>query len=263
MKRHLIAIAILLLFGLARAPFEHTLMERQRKAFFHGATLSLELREQVGQAAFIAALSGFRSIVADALWIKAHTEWERTQWGQMALTLEQVTALQPRSVMFWDMAGWHMAWNASVAARNNPKQPRESLRIKAEREYFRLGEMFFLRGVDNNPDRHQLYEATARFYRDKMADHCKAAHYFDKAKDFPSAPSYVKRFAAYEMAACPGREREAYERLAALYHLSESEHLPTLLRLIRELQEKLDIPVEQRIKVPHDLALPPQPPSNP
>ena len=43
--------------------------------------LNLDLREQVGQLGFVAALSGFRSVVADFLFIQAHVAWERTEWS--------------------------------------------------------------------------------------------------------------------------------------------------------------------------------------
>src|ERR1041385_5273551 len=73
-----------------------------------------------------AALSGFRSIVADVLFIQAQVAWERTEWGRVLLLFRQVTTLQPRAILFWDMAAWHMAWNASVAAMNDQTQPQQN-----------------------------------------------------------------------------------------------------------------------------------------
>ena len=80
------------------------------------ATLSLDLREKIGQSAFVAVLGGFRSVIADVLFIDAYSAWERTDWTQLLLRLRQATELQPRSILFWEMAGWHMAWNAGTAA---------------------------------------------------------------------------------------------------------------------------------------------------
>jgi len=87
----------------------------------------------------------------------------------------------------------------------------------------------------------------ARLYRDKFQDHERAAEFFAKAAALPNAHSYAKRFAAYELAQCPGREREACDQLRALYDSGERERLPTLLRHLRELEIKLDIPPDQRI----------------
>lgn len=239
----------LLLFGAIRAPIEQALAEHHRAAFFHGAELNISLRERIGQGAFLAALSGFRSLVADLLYIEAHTAWERTQWGRMAYLFENVTTLQPRNVMFWDMAAWHMAWNASVAAYDDPTQPRETIRKRNQRSYFELGREFLERGIRNNPDRYLLYERMAILMRDKFEDHCTAANYFEKAASFDNAPDYTKRFVAYELAKCPGKERQAYDRLRQLWLDYPDQRMPTMRSLLAELQQALDIPEEQKVYI--------------
>jgi hypothetical protein len=241
-------LALLLLgFGALRLPIESALTERHRSAYFHQANLSLDLREEIGQLSFLAALSGFRALVSDFIFIQAHVAWERTQWGRVLLLFREATTLQPRSLMLWDMAGWQMAWNASVAALNDRSQPSAVLRRKAQRNYFALGEDFLLRGIKNNPDRPQLYESLARLYREKYQNHAAAASCFARAATFPDAPEYDHRFAAYELSYVPGRQREAYAALRALYDRGPGEHLPTLIKRLKFLEEKLDIPLQQRI----------------
>jgi tetratricopeptide (TPR) repeat protein len=247
MRRAGIILAAILVFGMVRWPLEHTLLETHRRYHFRTVDLNLGLREQISQLGFVAALSGFRSLVADVLFIQAHVAWERTQWSSVLLLFRQATTLQPRNVLFWDMAAWHMAWNASTAALNDPAQPREALRIKAAREYLQLGKDFLERGIKNNPDRPELYEALARLYRDKYQDHEHASEFFAKAADLPGAHSYARRFAAYELAQCPGQEREAYEQLLTLYNRGEQERLPALLRHLKELEIRLNISPVQRI----------------
>jgi hypothetical protein len=247
MMRAAAVILSLLLFGAARLPLEHALTKTHRELHFRGVDFNLDLREQLGQVGFVAALSGFRSLVADALFLQAHVAWERTEWGRVLLLFRQVTTLQPRALLFWDMAAWHMAWNASTAAMNDPAQPRLALRIKAAREYFQLGKDFLERGIKNNPERPELYEALARLYRDKYEDHEHASEFFAQAASLPGAHSYARRFAAYELAQCPGRERQAYDQLRTLYDSGEQERLPTLLRRLKELEIKLNIPPDQRI----------------
>ena len=179
--RTAVVILSVLLFGAARLPMEHGLSETHRKLHFRAVDFNLDLREQLGQLGFIAALSGFRSLVADGLFIQAHVAWERTEWGRVLFLFRQVTTLQPRAVLFWDMAAWHMAWNASTAAMNDPAQPRLALRTKAAREYVKLGKDFLERGIKNNPERPELYESLARLYRDKYEDHERASEFFAKA----------------------------------------------------------------------------------
>ena len=140
-----------------------------------------------------------------------------------------------------------MAWNASVAAMNDRTQPRLALRVKAQREYFALGKDFLERGIQNNPDRPQLYEALARLYKEKYKDHERAAEFYAKAAALPDAATFDRRFSAYELSYCEGREREAYERLRGLYDEGEQERLPTLITRLKFLEDKLNIPQDQRI----------------
>src|SRR5436853_1585052 len=148
-----------------------------------------------------------------AVFVQAHVAWENTEWGRMLLLFRHITTLQPRVLLFWDTAAWHMAWNASVAAMNDPNQPRQTLRVKTQREYFALGKDFLERGIKNNPDRPELYEALARLYKEKYKDHESASEYYAKAAALPGAAPWDRRFSAYELSYCEVREREAYERL--------------------------------------------------
>jgi len=247
MIRILGVVAILVALGALKLPIERDLAALHRHEHFRGVEFNLDLREKLGQLGFISALSGFRAIVADALFIQAHVAWERTEWGRILLLFRHITTLQPRVLLFWDTAAWHMAWNASVAAMNDRTQPRLALRVKAQREYFALGKDFLERGIQNNPDRPQLYEALARLYKEKYKDHERASEYYAKAAALPDAATFDRRFSAYELSYCEGREWEAYERLRGLYDEGEQERLPTLITRLRFLEDKLNIPQDQRI----------------
>ncbi len=237
-------------FGVAKFRFEDRLAREHEQAFFRRSQLNLELRQEIGQLTYLAALSGFRAPAADALWIQAHTAWENTQWGRLALLLNNVVTLQPRCRMFWDTAAWHMAWNASVAALNDPDQPREALRVKAQREYFDLGKDFVERGIKNNPDSYELYQRMGFLQRDKYKNSCAAAEAFQKAAEFENAPAYLRRFAAYETARCPQKRWQGYKMLRDLYLKGKENRYPTLLSLLGELEEKLNVPKEQRVYNP-------------
>lgn len=249
-RRQILALLALLLFGVARLPLELHLERQARAARLHDARLDLGLFEKIGQMGFVAALSGFRAVVADALWIHASIVWERVDWAAMKLDFDTVTTLQPRCVLFWDMAAWHMWANASIAAYEDRHQPREALRLKAQREYWKLGEDYLIRGIANNPENATLHISLGTLYKDRFRDHCKAAEVYARGAALPDAPAYAHRFAVYELARCPGHEREAYEKLLALYRMGEDERLPTLLRLLGELQEKLNVPAEQKVDIP-------------
>jgi tetratricopeptide (TPR) repeat protein len=244
----IVAFAVVLLaFVGAKIPAERGVDRAQRGLHLRSVDFNLSLREQIGQLGFVAALSGFRAIVADVAFIQAHVAWERTDWARVLWLFREATTLQPHVILFWDMATWHMAWNASVAALNDPLQSRQALRVKAQRDYIAVGKDFLERGISNNPDRPELYEALGRLYRDKLNDHPHAAECFAKAAALAGAKAYDKRFAAYELSYSEGHEREAYEQLRVLYDSNENERLPTLLKRLKVLEEKLHVPIDQRI----------------
>jgi hypothetical protein len=246
-SRILLALATVLVFGGLKLPAERALTLQHRQAHVGDVELNLDVRERIGQLGFVAALSGFRAILADFLFIQAYAAWERTEWARVLFLFRQVTILQPHVPLFWETAAWHMAWNASAAAINDRSQPRLALRVKAQREYFALGKDFLERGIENNPRSPKLYESLARLYREKYNDHARASEFYRKAADCPGAPSYERRFSAYELSYCEGWEPQAYIQLHRLYDEGEQERLPTLINRLKFLESKLNIPRAQRI----------------
>jgi len=245
--RIVLVIVVLLIFGLVRTPYEIALNRDQRDAHLRQTPLDLSLREQVGQMGFLAALSGFRSPLAAVLWIQAHSVWEEMQWGKMVPLLNTVLTLQPRSQAYWDLAAWHMAWNASIAAENDQTVQSPALRKMRSRQYIQLGREILERGIRNNPSNRFLHERLAMLLRDRAGDHCAAAEHFKIAASMPGVSDFVRRFAGYELAKCPGREREAYNTLLTLYNEGEHQRKPTLVILLEELERKLEIPQAERI----------------
>ena len=247
LRRYAAGAALVLAFGLVRLPFERGLAHERVTGAVNSAALDLSVREKVTQNEFIAALGGFRSLVADVLWIEALTDWERVEYGKMNLKFSTVTTLVPHNVTFWDMAGWHMAYNASVAVMEDRNEPKIVVRKKRQREYFLLGKEYIERGIANNPNsavlNHQLGEIDQR----KLEDHLAASKAYDRAAACPDALSYEKRMAAYELAKVPGHEREAWQRLRTLYDMGPQERLPTLEKDLKELEQKLNLPPEQRV----------------
>ena len=249
MKGRIVGVLVLLVWGIVKLPIE-TGMTRARNADrFHGFAQTASLREQAGQAGVIAVFGGLRSTVADLLWIRAHIAWQSVEWGRMKYLFDVVTALQPQRVNFWDMAAWHMAWNASVAAERDETVP-EFQRLKNKEDYHKLGEDFLLRGISANPDSWELYDRLGGLYRDKFRDHYKAHLAYKEAALRPDRLEYVDRFAVYELADSPGHEKEAYEQLLALYNRGKQEWLPTLLKKLQLMEIKLGVPPEQRVYIP-------------
>jgi hypothetical protein len=248
-----IAAAAVLAFGAIRAPIEDRLTGEFRQAHFFQSQLTLNLRRQTTQMLFVAALGGLRAAVADYLWIQNYEAFVDTNWGRMKVLMDATCALQPRAVMFWENASWHMAWNASIAAEKNRDQLREALRMKASREYIALGEDYLLRGLEYNWDSAKLYEALGDLYSRRMNDPCRAAWaYFEGAKR-SNTMGFTYRFGVYALAKCPGHEEETLRLLRELYHQGPSQRTPTALVLLRDFQEKLKVPAAERIDITKDL----------
>jgi hypothetical protein len=245
MKGRILGILVLLAWGIIKLPVEARLEKRMQDARLGGFKPSASLRQQAGQAGYIAALGGLRAAVADMLWIRANTAWKDVQYGRMKLLFDTCTAMQPRRVIFWDISAWHMAWNGAVHIENTEPDP--IARQAKMREFYKLGEDFLLRGIESNPDSWELYDKLGWLYRDKIRDMEKASLAYEEASKRPGRLEYTRRFAVYCLAKVPGREQEAYTRLLALFHEGEQEWLPTLFRDIQKLEARLGIPDEQRI----------------
>lgn len=248
MKKTLCLLGILLAFGCLKTGAEHRLFVAQRVAGFQLATLSGQIRSQLGQTGFVAALSGFRALMADLLWIRAGTAFERTEWSRMQTLLHAATRLQPRAVVFWEMAHFHMAYDASHSMRLNVRQqPVAALRRAAELEYIRIGEDFLKAGIEFNPESATLWQRLGELYSRRKDDPARASEAYARAATKPGALGFLRRMAAYELAKVPGREREAYAQLRSLYLEGEQQRLPNLVRLLGLLEEKLAVPEESRV----------------
>lgn len=256
MKGRVLGILVLLVWGVVKAPFEAGLTAKMQDARLGGFVPSASLRQQSGQAGFLAALGGLRAAVADLLWIRAHIAWQDVQYGRVKLLFDTCLAMQPRRVQFWDTGAWHMAWNGAAHMQNTIQDQTE--RRAKMMEFFRIGEDYLLRGIESNPDSWELYDRLGYLYRDKFKDPMKASLAYDEASKRPKHFDYTRRFAAYELSKVPGKEREAYERLLALYREGEQEWLDTLLKRLQIMERKLQIPLDQRVPIPPKYRLPPE-----
>src|SRR5207247_11128055 len=88
--RTIIVLAVLIGLGFLKLPIERNLAELHRQEHFRGVEFNFDLREKLGQLGFVAALSGFRAIVADGLFIEAYSAWENPEWGRRFVLFRRV-----------------------------------------------------------------------------------------------------------------------------------------------------------------------------
>jgi hypothetical protein len=252
------AVLVALLLGLW-APFkiawEQQIAHEQDMLRYNGTPMTRELRDQLGQGLTIGVLSGMRSVVADLVWLNVTTAWMTEEWFRMGAYINVCTALQPRAPVFWEMGGWHLAWNASVSAMHDPKQPDVMRRLKASRFWVDRGLEIYKRGLENNPGNWGLWRSTAMLYDQRLKDYPNAAYYYKKASEVPGAPAYLERTPAemYDVHHANDPQTEYAEWVALWNRLTPEEktekmHTPDRIETeIKRLEEKLSIPKEKRV----------------
>jgi tetratricopeptide (TPR) repeat protein len=250
------AALVALLLGLW-APFkivwEQQIARQQDDLRYRGLVMTRALRDELGQGLTIGVLSGMRSVVADLIWLNVTTAWENQEWFRMGGYINLCTALQPRAPVFWDLGGWQLAWNASVSAAQNPKEPNDLRRLKASRFWIDKGLDVYQRGLANNPQYWRLWADTAMLYQQRLKDYHSAAHYYQEASERPNAPVYLERFPAI-MYGLAGDDQAAYDSWKALWErLTPAERelqehwKEKIEENIRRLEKKLSVPKEKRV----------------
>lgn len=250
------AVLVALLLGLwapAKILWEQQINQEQNQLRYHGITMTRQLRDDLGQSLTIGVLSGMRSIVADLIWLNVWEAWKDQEWFRMGGLINLCTSLQPRATLFWDIGGWHMAWNASIGAMQDPTQPNEMRRLKASRFWIDKGLDIYLRGIENNPEYWRLYADTGMLYQQRLKDFPKAAAYYQEATMRENCPVYFERFPAI-MYGLGGDDQKSYETWRALWERltpqqrEMKEHWKEKIESnIRRLEEKLSVPKQKRV----------------
>ncbi len=250
-----LVLTVIILAGFARVPYEINLLKNLRSEGFFPQQRGSSATEQIGVQAFIGILGGLRYMVATYFTLKANELWETQEWDELEEKYRLVNLLQPRDPESWATGAWHLYANASAWFRLDDETLPELLREVRAKEYERRGEAILRQGIEWNPHDVWLWRDLGGVYRERFKDPCETADIYLEASKIPDAPSFFYRFHVYELAKCPGKEQEAYTKLMELYEsgkriLIEQDVMvwrPTLIASIRDLEEKLDVPVPQRI----------------
>ncbi len=244
--RPIAAIALLALFGLVRSPVEDGVRERLVAARLLLPPPAQSAFEQMGQSALMGTLGGLRSLVASFLTLEAFEHFSTKSWDDLRQTYQIITSLEPRDESHWVSVIWHLGINATANMEIDERLPTFERERRFNEYAFQAIELAE-RGIAQLPESAAIRLQLAEVYREKLKDDCATARVYGGVIGLPGAPGYARRFHGYFMARCPGQEKEAYEYLMALYREGDSQHLPTLIKEIKNLEEKLSIPGPQRI----------------
>jgi len=244
--RPLLALVLLAFAGLVRSPVEDGLRERLVAANLLLPPPGQNAFEQMSQSALMGTLGGLRSLVATYLVLEAYDHFGVKAWDALRQTYQVITSLEPRDESHWTTVVWHIGINATANVEYDERLPAFE-RERRFKEYAFQAIELAERGIAQLPESAAIRIQLAEVYREKLKDPCATARVYGETIGLPGAPGYLRRFHGYFMAACPGREKEAYDYLMALYREGPSQRLPTLIKEIKTLEEKLSVPVPQRI----------------
>lgn len=242
-------VLVLLVFlglGLLMRPLEvpawQTVKSRQIELNLEGVEGAL------GQGLVIGVLGGFRTIVADFMWLQLNHHWEKRERVKVDALIRLVTMLDPRPDFFWingarmtayDVPNWRIREAGGYNVVPEVRQ-REIDREQAEQAFALLR-----RALEFHPDNPKVHLEFAQIYLNRLKDFENAAQWFLSASHQENAPFYAARIHA-ELLRRMDKDQQAYTFLKGLF-LSLPDDNPyaqkdIVLERIRELEGELGIP---------------------
>ncbi|HBM85383.1 MAG TPA: hypothetical protein DD423_01075 [Opitutae bacterium] len=207
----------------------------------------------LGQGLVVGVLGGFRAIMADFLWIRTNTIWNRRDRVKLNAMVRLVTTIDPRSEFFWvnaarmvayDVPHWRIDEEGGYALVPDRRQ-QVIVREQVEQACAMLE-----RAREFHPQHAKLYLETAQIYLIRLKDYAQAAKWFLLASQQPDAPYYAARIHG-ELLRRQGKDAEAYAFLKQLYaELNDDPHAQkgVILDRIHELEVSLKVPIWTRFQ---------------
>lgn len=244
-------LLILVLLGLLTRPVEAPAWQVVKAG---QPEMNLEAIEgALGQGLVVGVLGGFRAILADFLWIRTNTIWERRDRTKLDAMIRLVTTLDPRPEFFWingsrmiayDVPNWRIREEGGYDAV--PESRQQAIDLEQAGQAFDLID----EALEFHPDRAKLYLEKGQIYLNRLKDDANAAKWFLKASRQDDAPYFAARIYA-ELLRKQGKDAEAYAFLKELHR--ELPDVPfaqrgVILERIRELENTLEVPFWERFQ---------------
>jgi TPR repeat protein len=214
-------------FGALRMPMEENLTRDFRDHGLLPHRIDLDTRQKLDQTAAMVAFGGLRTLIAAILNLRAFGFFERQDWCALEETYDTILTLAPDTVFYWDIASWHLAYNAAADYLEREDIP-PLRRRQLWRDSIQRGISILENGIRNNPDDWSLSVQLAHIYDNpfKLRDYPEAERWYTYAIQ-RGAPSMIRRFRLFAMARIPGREKETLA-LARKLHAIPANRTPTL-----------------------------------
>jgi hypothetical protein len=248
LRRHLIAVLMILAGGLLRLPLEGGLRAELNGQGLLPKPLEIGTREKIDQTSWVVTLGGLRTLVATFTYLRAFTAFTEQRWADVEEAMNTTVDLAPNTPHYWEEGMRHLGYNAASYYLHESGLPR--LRARAEwRKYVLKGREFIERGIRNNPAdpslRIQLgHLLVDPFKIDAFAEQGEAfsaaADAYGAAADTGRTLGFVRRAQALALARAPGREGESLKLLREAY--LEGGHLtpPMVLAVLFTMEMRAD-----------------------
>ena len=242
-------LLLLVLLGLLARPIEAPAWKAVKAG---QSEMNIErLEGALGQGLVIGVLGGFRAILADFLWIRTNTIWERKDRVKLDSMVRLVTTLDPRPDFFWingsrmiayDVPNWRIREEGGYS--DVPKGRQQAIDLEQSAQAFDLIDQ----ALEFHPDNARLYLEKAQIYLNRLKDDAKAAKWFLQASQQDDAPYFAARIHA-ELLRKQGLDIEAYDFLKNLHIQlpnTPSAQKGIVLERILDLEKILEIPFWER-----------------
>ena len=176
-RRYLIGLILVLLVAIGTLqsvidPVQLKMREAERSKSEGGAG---ELMVELPGPFIVASLSGFKEVIAGALWIRADTFFHQGNYQAIVPIVRLVTWLDPHNIDVYTTGAWHLDYNF-VDEKN----------ALSDKRYIPAAIALLKEGIRNNPNIWDLYfELGWTHYNKKMMDYEKSLEYIEKACNLP------------------------------------------------------------------------------
>ncbi len=246
MASALTTVSFLLALGLALRPLEDPAWQRVRSGQPEFNLAGME--DALGQGVIVGMLGGFRSIMADFLWLQTNAVWEDRERAKLDSMIRLVTSIDPRPEFFWINGARMIAYdvpNWRIREEGGYREVPEWRQREIDREQAEQAFTLIRRGLDFHPESAALYLEIGQIYLNRLDAPSEAAPWFLRASQQPDAPYFAARIYA-QLLRRQGKQAEAYEFLKDLFsRLPDDDPYAQkgiILERIRDLEGTLAIP---------------------
>lgn len=199
----------------------------------------------LGQGISFAILGGYRSLVANLVWLSMNSVWEKKDFDSTYARIRLATSVDPRPEIFWlngariisnDMPTWRTGGRLAdqVSSTSEARKP--------QREFAEEALAFLRQSETTHKDNPKIYLEKAIIHWQKLNDIRTATELFGEAARLPNAPYHAARIYA-DLLVKIGKREESLAFLRQLYptlpdnDIMARKHI--VLGMIEDLEEEI------------------------